>query len=51
MDNTLTYRCRNTPVPGDGYVTGILFYPHWFELSYTHAAIGSIYRFRYTSCT
>ena len=40
-----SYRYRNMPIPGGGYVTGFLFHPRADGVLYLRTDIGGVYRF------
>ncbi len=40
-----SYRYRNMPIPGGGYVTGFMFHPHAEGVFYLRTDIGGAYRF------
>lgn len=41
------YQYRNLPVPGGGYVTGLLFHPEKENILYIRTDIGGTYRYHY----
>ncbi|MBQ8639814.1 MAG: endoglucanase [Lachnospiraceae bacterium] len=42
---TISYQYRNLPIPGGGYVTGLLFHPQKEDVFYARTDIGGTYRF------
>lgn len=47
MSNTVSYRYRNLPINGGGYVTGLLFSERQPDILYARTDIGGIYRYDY----
>lgn len=44
MERFIPYRYRHAPIPGGGFVTGILFHPTCEGLAYARTDIGGLYR-------
>lgn len=45
--NTIPYEYRNAPVPGGGFVTGLVFHPNVPNILYARTDIGGTYRYNF----